>query len=104
MTDGLFNLDDPTGSPRQATPAVMTDAQRSQIRDLFAKIGVTVAREQFDIVAELTGVRITAVGQLTSDNANTLIRMLSARAACAGRVHTGNSWADREEDTWIDRL
>ena len=104
MTDGLFDLDDTTGSPQQEAPALMTDAQRTQIRDLFARIGVTTAREQFDIVAELTGVRITAVGQLASENANTLIPMLSARAARAGRVNTGNAWADREEDTWIDRL
>ena len=100
----------PTSSRYPASPwreerEIRVDGvQRETIRDLFAKIGVTSAREQFDMVAELTGVQITSVAQLEVGGANLLIHMLRGRASRAHRVNTGNSWADRDEDTWIDRL
>ena len=84
--------------------AGLNSVQRDAIRELFAKIGVVSAREQFDIVAELTGVRIASVAELESGPASVLIQMLRGRAARSGRASTGNAWADREEDTWIDRL
>ncbi len=102
--DGLFDLNESASQDAVATPALMTSVQRETIRDLFAKIGVTSAREQFDMVAELTGVQITSVAQLEVGGANLLIHMLRGRASRAHRVNTGNSWADRDEDTWIDRL
>ncbi|MCR2813042.1 hypothetical protein [Microbacterium sp. zg.Y1084] len=104
MGDGLFELDDSADQGAAATPALMSLVQRETIRDLFARIGVTGAREQFDMVAELTGVQISSVAQLEADKANLLIHMLSGRASRAHRMNTGNSWADRDEDTWIDRL
>nr|WP_307333881.1 hypothetical protein [Microbacterium sp. SORGH_AS_1204] len=82
----------------------MTPIQRETIRDLFAKIGVGTARAQFDMVAELTGVQISSVTQLGADKANVLIHMLRGHASRAHHANTGNSWADRDEDTWIDRL
>lgn len=103
VNDGLFDLDTTTSQERPPT-ALMTDVQRGMIRDLFAQLGVTQARPQFDMVAELTGARITSVGQLEVSTANTLIKMLSARVDSAGRASTGNAWDDRDEDTWIDRL
>lgn len=102
--DGLFDLNESASQDAVAAPALMTPVQRETIRELFAKIGVTSAREQFDMVAELTGVQISSVAQLEADKANLLIHMLSGRASRAHRVNTGNSWADRDEDTWIDRL
>lgn len=104
MDGGLFDLDESVPAEEQAAPTPMTAHQRQTIRDLFAQIGVVTARAQFDVVAELTGVRIASVTELGVGPANALIQMLRGRASRAGHVNTGNAWADREEDTWIDRL
>jgi len=104
MDGGLFDLDDVVPTEEQAAPTPMTALQRQTISELFAQVGVVDADAQFDIVAELTGVRITSVAQLEVGQANVLIQMLRGRAARSGHVNTGNAWADREEDTWIDRL
>ncbi|UIN31305.1 hypothetical protein [Microbacterium binotii] len=104
MGDGLFDLKDSADEDAPTEPRIMTPVQREKIRHLFAIIGVTGAREQFDMVEELTGVHIGSAAELEADKANLLIYMLSARASRAHRVSTGNSWADRDEDTWIDRL
>jgi DNA polymerase-3 subunit epsilon len=103
VEDGLFDLEGPA-KQEEAAPALMTPPQRQAIRELFAQLGVTDARAQFDMVAELTGARIASVAELEAGPANVLIQMLRGRAARSGRVNTGNAWADRDEDTWIDRL
>lgn len=103
MDDGLFNLSAPDVGPAERDN-LMTDVQRATIRELFAKLGITDARGQFDTVAELTGVRITSVSQLEIGTANTLIQLLTGRASRSHHTNTGNAWADRGEDTWIDRL
>jgi DNA polymerase-3 subunit epsilon len=82
----------------------MTSLQRQMIRELFAQLGVTDARSQFEKVAELTGVRIASVTELEVAPASVLIHRLKGRVASSGRANTGNAWADRDEDTWIDRL
>lgn len=104
MGDGLFDLDDSAGQGASAAPALMTPVQRETIRDLFAKIRVTSDGAQFDMVAGPTGVQTTSVAQLEDDKANLLTHMLSGRASRGHRVSTGNSWADRDEDTWFDRV
>lgn len=104
MDGGLFDLEDPVSNGPEPAPAPMTSIQRQTIRGLFEHLGVADARSQFDVVAELTGVQITSVGQLEADKASLLIHMLNGRASRSHRVNTGNAWADREEDTWIDRL
>jgi DNA polymerase-3 subunit epsilon len=104
MDSGLFDLDDSAPAEEHTASNPMTALQRQTIRDLFAQIGVVDARPQFEMVAELTGIRITSVAELEVGPANVLIQMLRGRAARSGNVNTGNAWADREEDTWIDRL
>ena len=104
MDGGLFDLEDPVSDGVEPAPAPMTSTQRQTIRDLFEQLGVTDARSQFNVVAELVGVRITSVAQLEVGPANVLIQMLRGRAARSGHARTGNAWADRTEDTWIDRL
>lgn len=86
---GLFDLDDSAPAEKQTAPNPMTARQRQTIRELFAQIGVVDARAQFDIVAELTGVRITSVAELEVGPANVLIQMLRGRAARSGHVNTG---------------
>lgn len=104
MDDGLFDFNDYEPQHEEFRSRALTPAQRLGIRDLFAQLGVTEARAQFELVAELTGVRITAVHELDAATANVLIPMLRGAVARAGHANTGNAWADREEDTWIDRL
>lgn len=101
--DGLFDFEEPAPQP-EVRPAPMTPLQRQMIRDLFAQLGVAEARDQFDMVADLTGVRIAAVTDLEVAPANVLIHQLKGRVSSIGRTNTGNAWADRDDDTWIDRL
>ncbi|WIB64037.1 hypothetical protein [Curtobacterium sp. MCBD17_040] len=102
MSDELSLFDDPDVRPAQ--PAPMTDSQRLAIRSAFARLGISTAREQFDVVEKLTGERIAAVSDLTETAAQSLIYGLQSKVRHAGRANTGNSWADRDEDTWIDKL
>ncbi|THG29283.1 hypothetical protein [Naasia lichenicola] len=103
MSDEVSLFD--TGAPKSvAGPRAMSDSQRQVIRDAFARLGVSGARDQFDIVEEVTGHRIVSVNNMNERTAQALIIGLHRRLETAGRQRTGNAWADREEDTWIDRL
>ncbi|WP_349426542.1 hypothetical protein [Microbacterium sp. LWS13-1.2] len=100
----VFDDNDHGAEPAIVRPIPMNRAQRSEIRQLFAGLNVATAAQQFEVTAELTGVRITSVHELDAATAHRLIGALKRRAQASGRVTTGNSWDDREEDTWIDRL
>ena len=84
--------------------AMITNSQRDALRKLFGELGVTTAHEQFKVVEELTGQYISSVGELLASSAQILIYQLPARIQSKNRVVTGNDWADRQEDTWIDNL
>ncbi|MFS6530375.1 hypothetical protein V8Z69_10910 [Microbacterium aurugineum] len=71
---------------------------------MFAELGVGTAREQFDLVDVLIGVRLQSVAELTSKNASILIPRLRARLESRSKMFSRNSWDDRDEDTWIDNL
>ncbi|WP_262003568.1 hypothetical protein [Microbacterium sp. Mcb102] len=104
----LFSLFDGAASePEPATtagPVMMTPAQRAELKELFSQLGVSTAAEQFRAVHELTGVRISNVGELQGAHAHRAIEGLRKRVASLGTVRTGNSWDDREEPTWLDNL
>lgn len=100
----VFDDEDDDTEPTSARPLPMTEGQRSEIRGLFARLDVSTAALQLDATAELTGVRISSVGELDAATAHRLIGALKRRVVSSGRVISGNSWDDREEDTWIDRL
>lgn len=103
----LFDLfSNPSHSTPEPVPAPqpMTDDQRAQIRGLFTALGMAAASEQFDLVHVLVGIRLNSVADLDSKTAATLIPRLSKRVQSMKRDSTGNSWADREDDTWIDKL
>lgn len=82
----------------------MTASQRGTLREMFASLGVTTARSQFDLIEEVSGERVQSVGEVTEALARTLIPQLRHRVSTARQSNTGDAWADREEDTWIDRL
>jgi hypothetical protein len=107
MADALHLFEDNlVNSPadNSVVAAMMSESQRASIRRAFAKLGVADARDQFAVVLELTGQRISAVAQLEARHAQTLIYGLEEKSRTSGRKHTGNAWDDREEDTWIDKL
>jgi DNA polymerase-3 subunit epsilon len=105
MSEPLPLFDDEEPSIRaQKSKSTITRSQRDALRKLFQELGVTVAREQFAVVEEITGQRITAVNDLLASGAQVLIYQLPARIRSQARIVTGNDWADREEDTWIDKL
>lgn len=103
VEDGLFSIDEPTLDGARET-TLMTSVQRRMIRELFAQINVTNARDQFRMVADLTGVSISSVSELDVAAANVLIRQLKSHGSITRRESTGNAWDDRDEETWIDRL
>ena len=104
MSDLLPVFEDANAEQRGADPLLMTASQRSKIRELFGELGVSSAARQFEIVAELTGVRITSVGELDAATAHRLVGALQKRIESSGRETKGNAWDDREEETWTDRL
>jgi len=107
MTEPLDLFADPVDAPVEAAPIpMMRTEQRDEIRSLFGSLGLATAREQFELVYVLIGVRLNSVTELTATNASALIHRLRERvnSRSNSKASTGNSWADREEDTWIDRL
>jgi hypothetical protein len=105
VSDPLPLFAEESASPETTkTAALMTASQRRSLKELFGQLGLTTAREQFEVVEEVTGQRISAVAELLAANAQALIYQLPARIQSQKRIVTGNDWADREEDTWIDKL
>ncbi|WP_162925029.1 hypothetical protein [Mycetocola zhujimingii] len=106
MSDALFVFGDPQEpSPRGDNPPFpMTDSQRKLIRAAFSRLGIADAKTQLSMVNDLIGVPIRRVTDLTAQSASTLLPLLAARADRNGRPSTGNAWADRPEDTWLDKL
>lgn len=102
----LFEHFDPQGStpapPQTATP--MTTEQRSVIRALFAELALSQAREQFELIDVLIGMKLRSVEDLDARNAARLIPRLKKRVETRKKTPSGDAWRDREEDTWIDHL
>ncbi|WP_144832551.1 hypothetical protein [Microbacterium sp. BH-3-3-3] len=99
----LFDFEEPE-QPVEPTTYPMTPDQRVVIGGHFRTLGIVDAPTQFEVVAELIGVRISRVQDLTARQAVTLIGRLESRVAAGGRSATGSSWDQRDHDTWIDRL
>lgn len=99
-------FDEPSDTPvtDSTDPRPMSDYQRSEIRSLFQRLDVTTAGEQFQLVRDLIGVQLTSVTQLTAADAQRLLSRLTVRVTASARTPTGNAWADRDGDTWIDKL
>jgi len=115
MSDALFHFEDDVGpnpnsnsnsnsNSSEPLSKSMTDSQRRLIREAFEVLGLKNAQEQFVAVEELTGVRIRSVRDLRESTARTLLHLLGSRIATANKRNTGDAWADRDEDTWIDKL
>lgn len=105
MTEPLDLFAEPVEPHVEVTPvSMMRTEQREEIRSLFGSLGLTTAREQFELVNTLIGVRLNSVTELDATNASVLIHRLGMRVESRSKSSTGNAWADREEDTWIDRL
>lgn len=102
----LFDLGALSGEApvTDSTSRPMTPEQREEIRTIFGELGIRTAREQFDLVDVLIGIRLRSVAELTAINASTLLPRLKKRLESRSKKSTGNSWDDRDEDTWIDNL
>lgn len=104
MNDALDLFDEPEQEADAPTITPLTDAQRQELRTMFAELERTTAREQFALVEELIGVRLARVGDLSASSASLLIERLRRRVTSRSRTSTGSAWDERDEDTWIDRL
>lgn len=98
-SDSLFDLPQPDvddrATPLPASALMMSADQRARIRTLFGELDVTIARDQFAVVKELTGTTITSVAELTAATAHRLIERLAARVRDGSKTRTGNSWDDQ---------
>jgi DNA polymerase-3 subunit epsilon len=99
----LFDLEDRPGPVGIPVAMISTD-QRILIREAFGRLEISDAREQFEVVYELTAQRVRSPTELQARHAQVLISGLADRIRAVGIERSGNSWDDREEDTWIDRL
>jgi hypothetical protein len=93
-----------TRSESTPAPKSLTASQREALKKAFHSLGIFDARGQFEMVREVTGERITSVSELQERHAQTLIHRLADRVDSIGRKNSGNSWDDRDEPTWIDKL
>ena len=100
----LFASDDTAQSESAPPTRMMTPSQREALKKAFATLGLLDARGQFAMVEDLTGKRIASVQELQERDAQTLIHRLADKVSSIGRKNTGNTWDDREESTWIDKL
>jgi hypothetical protein len=100
----LFGDDPESQEPETQSEPPMTDLQRGSIRELFRHLGIADAKSQFESVRDFTGHSISSVQDLSRERANTLLKQLEARASMTKNASTGNAWADRTEDTWLDKL
>lgn len=105
MTDAisLFDFGDQPES-RIPEPELITQEQRTSIRLGFARLAITDASAQFEIVYQLTAQRVRSPGELQARHAQILIERLEDRLRRQSLQGTGNAWDDREDDTWIDKL
>jgi len=105
MPDGasLFDLSD-RPDPQPDAPQMITPDQRTAVRDAFAQLEVVDAPSQFEIVHQLTSQRVRSPMELQARHAQILLRGLEERLRSQGIHRTGNAWADRDEETWIDKL
>ena len=99
----LFDLGGPP-AVSSALPLMISSEQRSTIREAFKRLGVLDAPAQFEVVFQLTAQRVRSPDELQASHAQQLILGLSERTRALGTERTGNAWADRDEDTWIDKL
>ncbi|MBG6058054.1 hypothetical protein RCH16_001252 [Cryobacterium sp. MP_M5] len=99
----LFDLGNQPGHAATSL-AMITPDQRRLIREAFGRLGISDAREQFEVVYELTSQRVSSPTELQARHAQALISGLVDRIRALGIVRSGNAWDDREQETWIDRL
>jgi hypothetical protein len=104
MNGQLALFDESPSSDDETKVDKISESQRHVLRGLFRQLGITTARDQFEVVESTTGQRISSVNELTAANAALLIFLLPERIKSLTRPNTGNAWDDREEETWIDKL
>lgn len=100
----LFPDDNVPSSSAQTADKTITESQRIALRALFEQLGVSDAQEQFQIAEEVSGQRIRSVNELLASKAQVLILQLPARIHNRNKKTTGDTWTDRDEETWIDKL
>lgn len=82
----------------------LTASQRSTIATLFAELGISLARDQFALIKEATGLSISRALDLDESAAQTAIHALRARVQSMHATRTGDAWTDRTDDTWLDKM
>lgn len=81
--------------------APIRDWQVELLRKALDARGLTTMAERQTLIEELAGHSVSALRDLTHDDAMALLSKLGTNAPQAG---SGSLWESREGDTWIDRL
>lgn len=104
MSDDLSLFGDgPHPEPQVvATPTPIADWQRDLIREALDARGVTSTEDRRRAVEEAAGRDVTALRDLTSDEAIRVLNKLGEAGSSGER--SASLWDSRDEDTWIDRL
>jgi hypothetical protein len=81
--------------------APIRDWQIDLLRKALDARGLTTMAERQTLIEQLAGHPVSALSDLTHDDAMALLSRLGSDAPTAG---SGSPWESREGDTWIDRL
>lgn len=102
MDQSLFG-DEPEAPSAVSVPsaAPIRDWQIELLRKALDARGLTTMAERQTLIEQLAGHPVSALRDLTHDDAMALLTKLGSNAPKAG---SGSVWESREGDTWIDRL
>jgi hypothetical protein len=103
MDQSLFGDEPETPSAVPVPPAAapIRDWQIDLLRKALDARGLTTMAERQTMIEELAGRPVSALRDLTQDEALGLLSKLGSTAPKSGN---GSLWESRDEDTWIDRL
>ncbi|MBE7325175.1 hypothetical protein IEQ44_10960 [Nocardioides sp. Y6] len=103
MDTPLFGDDVPTTPPTPPTPkpTPVADWQVDLLRKTLDARGLADQRERQSLIEQHAGRPLTALRDLTSEEA---LRVITALGASSPQKDAGSLWDEREDDIWIDRL
>lgn len=99
---GLFNI--PSGAaPGELQEMPIRPEQVQQIREAFDTAGLAGQEERKALINSLVIRDVTSLRELHAVEVRRIISAIEQRSADRPKSR-GSAWADRDEDTWIDKL
>lgn len=99
---GLFDIpSDRSPTTLQETP--IRQEQVQQIREAFDRAGIAEQGERKALINSVVIREVASLRELHSVEVRRVLTAIEQRSADKPKSK-GSAWADREEDTWIDKL